>query len=150
MWSNHASVGLPTHRWRGKYPLLQAGIVSWAVQMMRVCIVRYGVRCGCVHCLQMMMTSNSVRVGCVHACKCPLNPRNRGAAASPCKTNTGSLLTPMRCGGAQSDTPINMNPFLAWKQRLIVAHMDCPVLAPPANAKQVPPIGHQTIHRELN
>ena len=72
------------------------------------------------------MTSNSVRVGRVHACKCPLNPRNRGAAASPCKTNTESQLIPMRCGGAQSDTPINMNPLLAQKQRLIVAHMDCP------------------------
>jgi len=57
----------------------------------------------------------------------------------------------MKCGGAQSDTPINMNPFLAQKQRLIVAHMDCPdTSTAPANAKQIPPIGHQTIHLELN
>jgi len=58
--------------------------------------------------LRMMMTSSSVCVGCAHARTCPFNPRSRGTAAS--KTDTGSLITPTVCGGAESDTLIDTEP----------------------------------------
>ena len=59
-------------------------------------------------------------VGRAHARTCTFNPRNRGAAAS--MTDTGSLITPTLCGGAESDTLVDTEPPLAQKLGLAV---DC-------------------------